>query len=122
MDPLYVLEGMGVKGNKRGKKLGFPTANIRLTQNIPEGIYASEVLINNKLHKAATFIGAAKTFAEDLVQAESYLLYFSADLYGKKITVKLYNKIRGNKKFTSAEELIEQMKKDVDKVRKLMGK
>lgn len=100
------------KHNKRGKKLGFPTANLNLHKSIPEGIYISKTKIDNFWYKSATFIGMAKTFGEKRFHAETYILDFNQNLYGKWITVELLKKIRENKKFNSAEELIKQMRED----------
>lgn len=116
MQAQYFFKGKVKKGKNRGKLLGFPTANIVLNKKIPEGIYASEVLINGKVYRSATFIGEAKTFGEKDYQGESYILDFNVNIYGKLIEVRLYKKIRDNKKFPSKEALIKQMKKDVEDV------
>ena len=116
MEELYTVNGIVVRGEARGKDLGFPTANIALTTEIPEGIYASDVTVDGKMYHAASFVGSAKTFESVDVKLESYILDFHQDLYGKKITVKLYHKIRENVKFNSVEELVEQMHKDVEEI------
>lgn len=105
------------KHNQRGKKLGFPTANVNINKNIPEGIYISKVKLQGLWYKSLTFIGQAKTFGEIRFHAETYILDFKKDIYGKWISVKLLKKIRDNKKFNSAKELIEQMKRDEKKAR-----
>lgn len=104
--------------NKRGKSLGFPTANINLTKKIPEGIYISKTKIQNRQYPSLTFIGKAKTFNEEKFHAETYILDFNQNIYGKWISVELLKKIRGNIKFNSADELIARMKKDEDEARK----
>lgn len=109
---IYKFWGKVRKHNQRGKKLGFPTANINLTKNIPEGIYVSHAKIGNSVYSALTFIGQAKTFIEKSFHAEVYILDFKQDIYGKWISVQLLKKIRDNKKFNSARELIAQMEKD----------
>lgn len=109
---MYKFWGKVRKHNKRGKKLGFPTANVNLRKKIPEGIYASLAKINFRYHKAITFIGVAKTFNENIFLSETYILDFKENIYDKWISVKLLKKIRGNKKFNSADGLIKQMKKD----------
>ncbi|MCR4305778.1 MAG: riboflavin kinase [Candidatus Daviesbacteria bacterium] len=105
---------------QRGRKLGFPTANINLIKNVPEGIYISQAKIGSSIYSALTFIGKAKTFNEKSFQAETYILDFKQDLYDKWISVKLLKKIRDNKKFNSAEELIGQMKKDEEVAREYL--
>ena len=67
--------------NQRGRKLGFPTANLNLRKNIPEGIYISETQIQGKLFPSLTFIGTAKTFNEKKFHAETYILDFDKDIY-----------------------------------------
>lgn len=112
-----IIWGKVKKGQQRGKKLGFPTANIPLHRKIPEGIYVSETRIEQKNYPSVTFIGAAKTFKENDVKAETYMLDFDKNIYGKWISVKLLEKIRGNKTFSSVEKLREQMEKDVVQVK-----
>ncbi len=106
------------KANLRGRKLGFPTANVSLHKNIPEGIYISKITLDGKKYQSVTFIGVAKTFGEKRFHSETYILDFKKEIYGKWISVELIKKIRGNIKFNSAEELIKQMKNDEKIARK----
>jgi riboflavin kinase / FMN adenylyltransferase len=122
MNELHKISGVVVRGESRGKTLGFPTANIRLSRKIPEGIYASTVSLNGSIYRAASFIGAAKTFQQKEVKLETYLFDFERDIYGRRIIVRLYKKIRGNKKFDSVEELVERMKKDVEEIKEFFVK
>ena len=122
MDVLYTIEGVVKKGSSRGKMLGFPTANIELLQQIPEGIYAGEVSFKNINYKAAVFVGSAKTFSENEYKLEAYLLDFKGSLYGEVLRVVLYEKLRDNKKFKNAHELTVQMKKDVLNVSSFFSK
>src|SRR5690242_18731678 len=98
MKILYAFWGKIKKGKQRGKSLGFPTANIALHKQIPEGIYASTVIVQNKKYIAATFIGSAKTFGEKEYQAECYILDFNQNIYNKWVSIRLLKKIRENKK------------------------
>ncbi len=109
---MYRFWGKVRTHSKRGKSLGFPTANVNLHKNIPEGIYISKTKLEGKEFKSITFIGVAKTFNEKNYKAEIYILDFNQNIYDKWISVELIKKIRGNKKFVSSEELVEQMKKD----------
>lgn len=108
----YLFFGKVVRGKNRGKDLGFPTANIALHKNIPEGIYLSHVSFDKKQYPALTFIGSAKTFGETDKKAEVYFLNLNKNLYGNRITIRIIKKIRGNEKFESEKELIIQMEKD----------
>lgn len=113
MKSLITFWGKVKRGKGRGKQLGFPTANIPLHKHIPEGVYTSKVSIAGKVYPAATFVGSAKTFGEKEYQAESYILDFNKNIYGKWITVKLFKKLRGNKKFDSQSALVEAIKQDI---------
>ncbi len=106
------IQGRVKKGFQRGKKLGFPTANIAIKKEIEEGIYISHTIFKKVKYASLTFIGEAKTFQEKLFQAETYFLDFNSNLYNQWISVELIKKIRGNRKFRSEEELVRQMKKD----------
>ena len=101
-----------MRGKGRGKLLGFPTSNIALHKNIPEGIYLSHVSLEKTLYPALTFIGSAKTFGETDKKAEVYFLSLNKNLYGKRITIRLIKKIRNNEKFNSEKELVTQMEQD----------
>lgn len=118
MKALYTLWGKARKGKRRGKRLGFPTANIALHQQIPEGVYISQTKVKDVWHPSLTFIGAAKTFGEKKIQAETYILDFNELLYYQRITIKLLKKLRDNKKFNTARSLIKQMNNDEQQARK----
>lgn len=114
---MYIITGIVKKGQGRGKKLGFPTANIILDQQIPKGVYASKVIVNGQDYNAATFIGNATTFNETTYQAETYIFDFNQDIYGEEIITELLRLVRENQKFTSAEALIDQIKKDITAIK-----
>lgn len=118
---MYKFWGKVKKDHQRGKELGFPTANINLTKNIPEGIYVAYAKLGKSIYPTLTFIGKAKTFNEQKLQAETFILDFKQNIYGKWISIKLLKKIRDNKKFNSADELIKQMKIDEVMARKYFG-
>ncbi len=115
---MHIFWGKVKSGEKRGRKLGFPTANLSLTKEIPEGIYIAKAKIKEKWHPALTFIGKAKTFNGKEYQAETYFLLFNQNIYGKWISVRLLEKIRENKKFTSEKELIKAMQKEKQEAKK----
>ncbi len=109
---MHTLWGKVKRGKDRGKGFGFPTANIPFRKAIPEGIYISQTRVEKTVYPSLTFIGAAKTFDEYDVWAETYIFSFSEDIYDQWITVTLIKKIRGNKKFRSVESLLSQMRRD----------
>lgn len=100
------------KGHSRGKDLGFPSINVNLKKNIEQGIYISQIQVDGKIYNSLTFIGAAITFGDKKFHSETYLLDFSGNLYNKWISIRLMEKIRGNKKFDKVEDLIKEMKND----------
>ena len=108
-----VIHGNVVEGKKRGKQLGFPTANFPLTQHVADGIYVSQTTIDNNQYNSVTFIGVAETFGETKRNVETYILDFDETMYGKEIWVTLLKKIRENQKFSSQEALVAQIQEDV---------
>ncbi|MBU1000181.1 riboflavin kinase [Patescibacteria group bacterium] len=119
---MYKFWGKVRKHNQKGRRLGFSTANLNLTQNIPEGIYVSLTKIKNQEYSSITFIGTSKTFDEKKFLAETHILDFKKNIYDKWISVKLLKKIRENIKFNSSKELISQIKKDEQEARKYFHK
>jgi riboflavin kinase/FMN adenylyltransferase len=116
----YSFSGKVVEGDKRGRELGFPTANIEpdnLDKLLPAiGIYAVEFFINNeeKKYTGVMSMGKRPTFYDEgKLTTEVYIFDFDKDIYGAKVTVKVVDRIRGEEKFSSAEELVIQMHKDV---------
>lgn len=117
----YSISGTVVHGDQRGRQLGFPTANIEVTENyklIPaNGVYAVHVYILEndilKKYKGTLNIGVRPTFDNGNKTIEVYILDFNDDIYGKKITVRFISRLRDEKKFNSVSDLTEAMKNDV---------
>jgi riboflavin kinase/FMN adenylyltransferase len=113
----YSFSGTVIGGDKRGRELGYPTANIKLSSQeklLPAiGIYAVRVLLENEKHIGLLSIGKRPTFynAGELV-TETYIYNFNREIYGEVVTIELVERLRGEEKFNSAEELISQMNKD----------
>lgn len=117
----YSFNGKVVIGDKRGRELGFPTANIELDNPdklLPAiGIYAVEFFVknNNKKYTGVMSIGKRPTFYNDgKITTEVFIFDFDKNIYGENVTVNVVERIRGEEKFSSAEELVMQMKKDVE--------
>lgn len=113
-----IIWGKVRQGSKRGKLLGFPTANFLIHKKLDQGVYISQTKFIGKTYQSATFIGNAKTFGEKDVKAETYILDFNKNLYGKFISVTLLKKLRDNLMFKSEEQLIKQMNKDLEDTKK----
>jgi riboflavin kinase/FMN adenylyltransferase len=113
----YSFTGTVVSGDRRGRELGYPTANIKLFSQeklLPAiGVYAVNVLLDKEKYRGLLSIGNRPTFYDegDLV-TEVYIYDFNQEIYGAKVTVELVERLRGEEKFNSAEELINQMNKD----------
>lgn len=108
----YVITGKVIDGIKEGRVLGFPTANLELTDNylIPGiGIYITLTQVDNKWYQSMTVI----IMRNGIPLVESYLLNFDQDIYGKIIKVKFLTYLRDNLVFTSKEELIKQINQDL---------
>ena len=120
----WEIEGPVFKGDQRGRELGYPTANIALKETIHPayGVYASLVQIEGEdtWRPAATNIGIRPMFEVPTGQLEAYLLDYDADLYDKTIRVKPVRLLRGEAKFNSLDDLVNQMDKDVKKTREVL--
>jgi len=113
----YSFSGIVVAGDRRGRSLGFPTANIKIDSEnklLPAiGIYAVEFIVSDKKHYGLLSIGRRPTFYDSgKIVPEVYVYDFDRDVYGEFVTVNLIERIRGEEKFSSAEDLIVQMNKD----------
>lgn len=112
----YRLNGTVVHGDKRGREIGFPTANIKpehLNKIIPKaGVYAVKVRINSRWVDGMMNIGTRPTFDGNKRTLEVNLFHFNDDIYGKEIQVRFYKRIRDEKKFNSKDDLVEQLEKD----------
>lgn len=115
----YALIGPVVRGRERGRRLGFPTANVATGgQLLPvDGVYAGAVTVVKEQYPAAISIGRAPTFEEGERLVEAYLLDFDRPLYDATIRVEVEVRLRPQQKFVSVDELVAQMKKDIAAVR-----
>lgn len=118
----YSITGSVENGRRIGNTIGFPTANIHPEDYLVlpgDGVYISKTLVGEKMYPSVTNIGNNPTFEGlDKASAETHILDFNKDIYGKKIEVIFIKKIRSEKKFESAEELVVQIEKDVIVARK----
>lgn len=120
----FSISGKVVDGDKVGRKLGFPTANISIENPNklipPSGVYAVKVNLNGKDYNGALSIGNRPTFklGNQLV-IEVYIIDFSGDIYGEHIKITFLEKIRGQRRFENEHELILQMEKDVEMCKRL---
>jgi riboflavin kinase / FMN adenylyltransferase len=121
---LFSLTGKVVSGDKRGRSLGFPTANLDLgpDQALPaDGVYATITHTDNDSLPSVTNIGIRPTFDGKKRLVETYILDFQGDLLGQKITIDLVDKLRDEERFDTVDELKAQMKKDVEQSRRILN-
>jgi riboflavin kinase/FMN adenylyltransferase len=116
----FMLEGEVVGGDRRGRDLGFPTANIVPSDHIAHpghGVYAAWA----HGHMAAVNVGVRPTFETGRgLLVEAYLIDFDADLYGETLRIAFARRLRGERRFETAEALVDQMKRDVDDARRVL--
>jgi riboflavin kinase / FMN adenylyltransferase len=110
------VEGTVVAGDARGGTLGFPTANLAVSAELLVplfGIYAGEALG----HRAATSIGVNPHYGGEERRVEAFLLDYAGDLYGQRLVVQLWERLRDERAFASEQELVEQIARDVEATR-----
>jgi riboflavin kinase / FMN adenylyltransferase len=123
----HEVRGVVQEGDRRGRDLGFPTANVAVPAQIQlpsDGIYAGWfVRADGSEHPAAISLGRRPTFYEDQPASllEAHLLDFAGDLYGERAAVRFVAHLRGEEKFQSVDDLVEQMKRDVARTREVLG-
>ena len=112
----YKLIGEIIHAKGLGKKMGYPTANLKLIDNfvIPRyGVYDTDIIINGERFRASTNIGTNPTVEHDGIKIEAHILDFNRDIYGEIVELELLDFVRPELKFDSIEELFEQIAKDV---------
>jgi riboflavin kinase/FMN adenylyltransferase len=123
----FQMRGEVVHGDERGRELGYPTANL-----VPDdalvcpghGVYAclADTLTGTASLPAAVNVGVRPTFLTGRGElVEAYILDFDADLYGKQLRLDFLSRLRGERRFSSAEELIDQMHRDVARTREIVA-
>jgi riboflavin kinase / FMN adenylyltransferase len=116
-------EGKVVSGFGRGADLGFPTANLQppAAQLLPaHGIYAAYLRVNDERRPAAVSVGTNPVFDGDRVTVEAYVLDFDGDIRGLRVQVEFIERIRAEQKFDSVDALLDEMRRDVARVDRLL--
>ncbi len=112
----YKLIGEIIHAKGLGKKMGYPTANLKLIDNfvIPRfGVYDTDIIIKGERFRASTNIGTNPTVEHDGIKIEAHILDFNRDIYGEIVELELLDFVRPELKFASIEELFKQIAKDV---------
>ena len=120
----YGVTGRVVVGKRRGRTIGFPTANLRprVAPLLPDGVYAVHVVDGGVRRPAVANIGTNPTFGDVVGRSlEAHLLDFNGDLYGRRLRVEFVARIRGETRFPSVEALIEQIGRDAARAREILA-
>ena len=120
----FQLEGVVIKGEGRGKKIGYPTANIQVSPDllVPQnGVYVTRTRYQNMTYQSVTNIGHNPTFKEGRhLHIETNIFDFDSDIYGERLEIEFLKKLRDEKKFPTVNDLINQIRTDVESARKLL--
>ena len=119
----YRLHGIVGTGQRRGQKLGFPTANLEQMKTLVpgEGVYAVRVPHEGQVWPGAANIGPNPTFGEDARKVEIHLIGFQGDLYGRALAVDFVERLRETRSFKGVAELVEQLRCDIEQARRIVG-
>lgn len=119
----WSVRGPVIGGAKRGTGLGFPTANVALPKGtaLGHGIFAVRVKLDGKDLEGAAYLGTRPTFDDGMPVLEVFLFDFDGDIYGHDIEVSFIDKVRDDRRFASAEELVNQMNADCAKAREILA-
>lgn len=111
----YTLRAPVVEGFKRGRTIGVPTANLRVTEQLipAEGVYAGRCTVDGVTYPAAVSIGTMPTFGENPPQVEAHLVGFTGDLYGRTLDLQLIDWLRDQRKFPGVDALKAQLTRDI---------
>jgi riboflavin kinase/FMN adenylyltransferase len=120
----HQVEGLVVRGDQRGRAIGYPTANLSLLpwSAVPaDGIYAGRLLRGKETLPAAISIGTNPTFAGRERRVEAFILDFDEDIYGERVALTFTARLRDTVRFDTVEGLVAQMGHDVERTRDLLG-
>lgn len=119
----YAISGKVIEGDKIGHSLGFPTANLDATNLVlpQNGVYSGRTKIKKQNYRVALNIGVRPTVASGKpeLRVEAHLLNFNGNLYGEELEIEIGEKLRDEHRFDSKEELMQQIARDIAKVRNL---
>jgi riboflavin kinase/FMN adenylyltransferase len=120
----YLVDGVVVEGKRRGRELGFPTANVATENELlpPNGVYATTVSVDGVTHPAVTNVGVRPTFGEEAVTVEAHLLGYSGNLYGRAVRVAFVQRLRDERRFEGIDALREQIAVDRQRAERLFSR
>ncbi len=117
------LTGTVVEGDRRGRAIGFPTANLAVDNElIPfTGVYVTRLVVDGRPLPSVTNIGSRPTFPGAGNAVETHVLGFDGDLYGRRVALRFVERLRDERRFAGREELVDQIRADVEQARQLLG-
>ena len=118
------IEGNVKEGERRGRELGFPTANLDTDWELlpKNGVYVTWAEISGKKFKSITNVGTRPTFGKNRLLVETHIMDFKEEIYGKTIRVSFIERLRDEKRFAKVESLISQISTDVENARKVFAR
>lgn len=123
MGRTHFLSGPVVHGRERGRKIGFPTANIQSRTEClpPDGVYATRLILDDGPHASITNIGMRPTFAEPERTIEAHVFDFNRDIYDQEVHLEVIERIRPERKFESGDALAAQIAADLKRARAILA-
>jgi riboflavin kinase/FMN adenylyltransferase len=120
----YYLDATVVEGRKKGRELGFPTANLRTENELlpPDGVYATTLMADAIVHAGLTNIGVRPTFGESARTIETHVLNFDGDLYGKHVRLAFVQRLRDERRFEDVDALRAQIEADRRRAERLFAR
>jgi riboflavin kinase / FMN adenylyltransferase len=120
----YYIDGTVIHGKRRGRELGFPTANLQTDNELlpPNGVYATTATIDGVVHPSLTNVGVRPTFGDTMTPIiEAYVLGFTGDLYGRPVRLGFVQRLRDERKFEDVDALRMQMEADRRRAERLFA-
>ena len=118
----FFMFGKVIHGHARGKGLGFPTANLEISQDLypNDGVYAANVIIDERRYAGVVNIGTNPTFGDEQLAVEVFLFDYQGDLYGKELQVALVDKLRDEQTYPSVDLLVHQIEQDIQRAKEIL--
>ena len=120
----YYVDGAVAQGRRRGREIGFPTANIQTANELlpPHGVYATMLTIDGIVRASITNVGTRPTFGETDVSVETHVLGYSNDLYGKDVRLSFVQRLRDERRFPDVDALRAQIEADQRRAERLFSR
>ena len=121
----YALDGVVVEGRRRGREIGFPTANLRTDNELlpPHGVYATTLTVDGVFHASITNIGVRPTFGDATgTTVETHVMGYSGDLYGRQVRLGFVQRLRDERRFSDIDALKAQIDADVRRAERLFAR